>query len=243
MSDSSPGEGEGEVSTSRSSVDEWMLGLSRSNGSPGGGAASGVMLAIAAGLTSMVAGYTDAAADAPERASAAAQTTAPSSADDRQRTLDAMIVRAHELRAAALGLADADAAASREFGSAFTLPRGPERDEAIRRGSVAAARSSAGLGGRAVEAIDDLDWLTANGNPALIADVAVALAALRAAISGARTNVSFDLAELRSSSGSLEQVRLEHPALWSQVEVFDEALARIDALTAGIDSRAAPTDR
>lgn len=213
----------GAVTTKRSTVEEWTLALGESVGSPGGGAGTGLMLAIAASLTSMVAGYTD--------------------ADEHHRAeLDDVHARARSLREAALQLADDDSSASEAFGAAFRLEPGPEREEAIHKASVEAAQSSALLGERAIDAIADLDWLAANGNPALIADVVVAFGALRAALTGARTNVSYDLSTLASAGATLEQIRHEHPDLWTTVERLNAALDRIDKLTAQIDDRAAPTD-
>jgi formiminotetrahydrofolate cyclodeaminase len=212
-----------DVTTQRSTVDDWTRALAESTGSPGGGAGTGVMLAVAASLTSMVAGYTE--------------------TDHHRRSELANIhARAHSLREAALRLADEDASASEAFGAAFRLEPGPERDDAIHQASVNAAKSSAVLGDRAIDAIADLGWLAANGNPALVADVVVAFGALRAAVSGARTNVSFDLAALTKAGGALEQVREQHPVLWATVERLTAALDQIDGLTAGIDHRAAPTD-
>jgi formiminotetrahydrofolate cyclodeaminase len=211
------------VTTRDSAVDEWMRALSESTGSPGGGAGAGVMLAIAASLTSMVAGYTE-------------------PADGDEDALDSLLRRAHALREDALDLADEDATASKAFGAAFRLPKGEERDTAIRRASVSAAETSAVLGRRAVDAIDDLAWLAEHGNAALVADVVVACGALRAAVAGARTNVSFDLGSLRSTGESLAQVEHENPSLWASVKVFDDALTRIDRVTAALDPRAAPTD-
>ncbi|MFF2243867.1 cyclodeaminase/cyclohydrolase family protein [Arthrobacter sp. NPDC058130] len=211
------------VTTQRSTVEDWTRALAESIGSPGGGAGAGVMLAIAASLTSMVAGYTE--------------------AQGRQgMELTRLHARARSLREAALRLADDDASASKAFGAAFRLEPGPEREDAIHRASVDAARSSAVLGERASDAIADLAWLAAHGNPALVADVVVAFGALRAAVAGARTNVSFDLAALASAGTTLEDIRKQHPALWATVEHFNAALDRIDELTAGIDHRAAPTD-
>jgi formiminotetrahydrofolate cyclodeaminase len=211
------------ATTGHSTVEEWTRALAESKGSPGGGAGTGVMLAIAASLASMVAGYTE-----PE--------------EDRQAELASLHERAQALREAALKLADDDAAASEAFGAAFRLERGPERDAAIHRASIDAARASAVLGERAVAAIDDLGWLAVHGNPALIADVVVGFGALRAAVAGARTNVSFDLATLRSAGNTLEQIREQHPGLWSAVEQLTAALERIDHHTAAVDDRAAPTD-
>ena len=112
----------------------------------------------------------------------------------------------------------------------------------MRAASVDAARASSILGRRASEAVDDLELLALHGNPALIADVVVALGALRAAITGARTNVSFDLAAVSRAGESPEQVREENPEVWSSVTLFDQARDRIDAITAAVDDRAAPTD-
>ena len=209
--------------TSGSTVDEWMRALSESTGSPGGGAGAGVMLAIAASLTSMVAGYTE-----PR--------------DGEEAFVEAILGRARSLRDDALGLADDDAMASAAFGSAFRLEKGPERDDAIRRASIAAAGTSAMLGGRAVDAIDDLAWLARHGNRALVADVVVACGALRAAVAGARTNVSYDLGSLRSTGEAFDQIERDNPELWQSVKTFDAALERIDRLTAELDPRAAPTD-
>lgn len=178
------------------------------------------MLAIAASLTSMVAGYTEAP-------------------DDRLAELHA---RARSLRETALKLADDDAAASKAFGAAFRLDPGAEREDAIHRASVDAAKASAVLGDHAIDAIEDLGWLAANGNPALIADVVVGFGALRAAIAGARTNVSFDLGSLRSAGASLDEIKEQHPELWATVGRLSDALDRIDQLVADVDAKAAPTD-
>lgn len=210
------------VTTQGSTVEDWTRALAESSGSPGGGAGAGLMLAIAASLTSMVAGYTEAG-------------------EHQREQLSRIHTRARSLRAAALQLADEDASASEAFGAAFRMDPGPGREEAIRNASVEAAKASAVLGERAIGAIDDLGWLAAHGNPALVADVVVAFGALRAAVTGARTNVSFDLAALTSAGATLDQVRRRHPDLWATVGHLDTALDRIDGLTAEIDQRAAPT--
>lgn len=229
-----PSPDQDEVSTKESSVSSWMRALGQATGNPGGGAASGLMLAIAAGLTAMVAGYTR-----PGHATRDAVDPDPTIAE---AAITALRARADTRSELALRLADEDAHASRAFGAAFHLPPGHERDAAVQAASIEAAAASARLGEQAVEAIDDLEWLAEHGNPSLIADVAVAIGALRAAITGARTNVSFDLGSVRSADASLEDVREAEPELWRLVARFDHALERIDRLAAGIDPRAAPTD-
>ncbi|WP_345750600.1 cyclodeaminase/cyclohydrolase family protein [Microbacterium rhizophilus] len=202
------------ITTRDATIDRWTAGLAEANGDPGGGAAAGVMLAIAAGLMSMVAGY---------------------SGHDEVRE------RARALREAALVAADEDAAASAAFGAAFRRDDAG-REDAIRDASLDAARSSALLGDRARAAIPDLEHLAAHGAPALVADVAVAAAALRGALASTRTNLSYDLATLRSAGLSLDEVRAAHPDLWASVAGLADAIARIDGLTARVDDRAAPTD-
>jgi formiminotetrahydrofolate cyclodeaminase len=206
------------VTTQSSTVEDWTQALAQSVGSPGGGAGAGVMLAIAASLASMVAGYTE--------------------VDGRQQQELADIhARVRSLREAALRLADEDASASHAFGAAFRLEPGPAREDAIHRASVDAAKASAVLGERAIDAIADLAWLASNGNPALVADVVVAFGALRAAVTGARTNVSFDLAALTSAGRTPERIREEQPALWATVSKLDDAVDRIDRLTAEVNHR------
>ncbi|WP_196823229.1 cyclodeaminase/cyclohydrolase family protein [Arthrobacter sp. CAN_A6] len=212
------------MNTQDSTLGQWTEALAKSTGSPGGGAGAGVMLALAASLMSMVAGYTESDAG-------------------QQDEIDALIARTQSLRESALKLADEDSAASSAFGAAFRLDPGERRDEAIRAASIEAAKTSAALGEKAIGAIEELFWLAHQGNSALIADVVVACGALRGAISGARTNVSFDLASLTSAGQSLEQVAKANPALWGSVERFNAAIRHIDTLTAEVDDRAAPTDK
>lgn len=212
-----------EVTTQNSTVEKWTKAMARSTGSPGGGAGTGLMLAVAASLTSMVAGYTE-------------------SQEHTRAKLSGIREQAHALRADALRLADEDASASRAFGAAFRLDPGPDRESAISQASVDAAKASAVLGTRAIDAIDSLAWLAVHGNRALVADIVVALGALRATVTGARTNVSFDLAALSSGGDTPELIRKRHPSLWATVGALNAALDRIDTLAGEIDHLAAPTD-
>ena len=200
--------------TRDTTIGRWTEALAGAGGDPGGGSAAGVTLAIAAALMSMVARYADDAA---------------------------ALERADALRGVALEAADADAAVSAALGAA--MRRDDEgRPEAIRAASLEASRSSARLGEHARGAIPDLERLAARADAALVADVAVAAAALRAAMSGARANLSSDLGLLRSAGLSLSEVRAQHPDLWTLVAGLDDAIARLDGLTARIDHRVAPTD-
>ncbi|GFZ93085.1 hypothetical protein GCM10011359_23100 [Nesterenkonia alkaliphila] len=181
-----------------------------------------MMLSIAAALTSMVAGYTE-----PEQ--------------HQQEHLTAVHRRARGLREKALTLADDDATASQAFGAAFRRKPGPDREDAIHRASILAAKASAVVGVEALAAIEDLEWLVLNGKSALIADVVVSLGALRAAMTGARTNVSYDLAALTCGDSTLDDVEQNHPELWDTVKRLNEGLEHVDQILARIADRAVPT--
>lgn len=204
------------VSTDRLTVAQWTQKLAQATGRPGGGAGSGVMLSMAAALTSMVAGYSE-------------------SADSGGET-ERIKLRAEVLRGQSLRLADEDAACSKAFGEAFSTPQGPARSAAIREAALTAAESSAAIGEKAAEVIPDLQWLAEHGNPALVADIVVALGALRAAVSGTRANVRYDLSIMRAHRTAAQGAD-ESADLLEAIERFDSSLRRIDALSAEIDTR------
>ncbi|WP_368498438.1 cyclodeaminase/cyclohydrolase family protein [Herbiconiux sp. A18JL235] len=196
----------GEVSAGRSRLSDWTEALAEAHGDPGGGAASAVMLSMAAALTAMTAGYSAAGrfGDAPDD-------------PEWERRRAAIEHDARRLRATALELADTDAAVSGAFAPAYALDDRQERREAVAEVSAAATRTSQLIGEAALTLPDHLDWLARHGNPALHADVAVARAALRGALSGACTNLTAD--------GGDELTGDERASLAR----FEEAIARLDA--------------
>jgi len=156
-------------------VQEWVDRLSRPVGDPGGGAASGVMIAMSAALLHMVATYThgdDRIADCCDR-------------------LDAR-------RLAALEAAEADSAVSAALGAALRTPDGdaddPDRDARVRAAAIDGAGSSARLGEAGAALEDELTLLADIGNHSLDADTVVAAAALVAGLTGAITNLGMNLA-------------------------------------------------
>lgn len=160
------------------SLDDWLDQLAQPTGAPGGGAASGVMLAISAGLLRMVAGYT------PDDERAGASGT-----------------RLAGLLRDALRAAETDGLLSATLGSALAEPAdAPGRDRRLRDAAVAAARSSAELGTAGIAISRELDLLAEVGNPHLAADLAVAAHALEAGLAGALTN-------LRANMGLVEAHR------------------------------------
>ncbi|QJU54889.1 cyclodeaminase/cyclohydrolase family protein [Herbiconiux sp. KACC 21604] len=196
------------MSARDSRLADWTAALAEPHGDPGGGAASAVMLSMAAALTSMTAGYAAAErfGDAPDDAEW----------EERRGVIER---RARKLRARALELADADAAVSGAFAPAYSIDDRREREEAVAQVSAAATRTSQLIGEAALALPDDLEWLARHGNPALLADVAVARSALRGALCGARTNLTAD--------GGDELTADERASLAR----FDEAIARLDART------------
>lgn len=204
------------VSTDQLTVSQWTKKLAKSTGMPGGGAGSGVMVSMAAALISMTAGYSQDAGDGSEAGRIGH--------------------RAELLRRQALRLADEDAACSKAFGEAFHAPRGPARSATICEAALAAARSSAAIGRQAATAVGDLAWLAEHGNPALVADVVVALGALRASISGCRANVRYDLSVLREHRVS-PSIGDGAERLSADVECWNRAVAQIDGLSAAIDQQ------
>jgi formiminotetrahydrofolate cyclodeaminase len=157
-------------------MDAWLDALSQPQGSPGGGAASGVMLGIAASLMGMVAAYT------PE---------SPTASECGERL-------ARE-RSDALQAVEADGVVSARFGAALALPADdPERDERVREAAVDAADSVATLGAIGVALVTEARALAAAGNPHLAVDLAVAVEALRAGLSGTALNLRANLQIARS---------------------------------------------
>lgn len=179
-------------------LDDWLAALGRPIGAPGGGAASGVMLGIAAALLQMVAEYTPGDSRAEECG-----------------------IRLARHRRDALAAAEADGVLSADFGAALALPtEDPARDSRVRKAAAAAAESSARLGEIGIRLQDELRLLIEVGNPHLVADLAVAAEALGAGLSGAlinlRANVqtaqkhgmpSEDAADLRADEARLSDTR------------------------------------
>ncbi len=168
-----------DVPTSRP-MDAWLDALSQPTGSPGGGAASGVMLGLAAALMGMVAGYTP---DVPAVA-------------ERTGRLDA--VRSDLLRAV-----EADGVVSASFGAALALsPEDPDREDRVREAAIEAAQSVARLGRAGVALVTEARMLSAEGNPHLAVDLAVATEALEAGLAGASLNLRANLQLARSHGAS-----------------------------------------
>lgn len=194
-------------------LDDWLAKLGQSTGAPGGGAASGVMLGIAASLLSMVAAYT------PD--------------DPRAAECGRRVVR---LRDEALQGAESDGIVSADFGTALALPEDDQdRDARVRDAAVHAAESAARLGASGVALLSELRVLREIGNRSLSADLAVAAAALGAGLSGSSINLRANLRTARAhhaSTAALAELNLDAARLaeaqQSAARIAEELSAEFD---------------
>jgi formiminotetrahydrofolate cyclodeaminase len=142
---------------------------------PGGGATAALHAAQAGALLAMVARYSDGA-----KYDAALMGRAVAEAD--------------ALRAEALGLAEADAAAFGAVAAAYQLPRSAEgRSEAIASALAGAARPPADVVRLALLLVALAEALLPAGNRNVITDVGAAAEAARAAAVTARLNIEVNL--------------------------------------------------
>lgn len=169
-------------------IDSFLHDLAARVPAPGGGAASGLHAAQGAALIAMVARYSDGARYA---ANAATITEIRDAAD--------------ELRASALALAEQDAVAFGSVGAAYGLPKSDAEEKAARSRAITAAlaeagRVPAGVIGVADQLLDLAQELRPIGNTNVIADIAAAADAARAAASTARVNIEINLAGITDTA-------------------------------------------
>jgi formiminotetrahydrofolate cyclodeaminase len=142
---------------------------------PGGGATAALHAAQGAALLAMVARYSDGAKyDAS--------------------LMGRVVAEADALRATALGLAEADAAAFGAVAAAYQLPRSAsDRPQLIASALAGAARPPADVVRLALLLIPLAEDLVAGGNRNVITDVGAAAEAARAAAVTARLNIEVNL--------------------------------------------------
>ncbi|MEV8171615.1 cyclodeaminase/cyclohydrolase family protein [Microbacterium sp. NPDC077486] len=199
-----------DIPTSRP-MDAWLDALSQPTGSPGGGAASGVMLGLAAALMGMVAGYT-------REDPAAAESTG----------------RLDPVRAELLQAVEADGVVSAGFGAALALaPEDPAREERVRNAALDAAASVARLGRIGITLVAEARTLASHGNPHLAVDLAVATEALEAGLSGASLNLRANL-QLARAHGASPSMR---SGLDEEVGRLAEARTQVSRITAELSAR------
>lgn len=166
---------------------------------PGGGATAALHAAQSAALLGMVARYTTGARYA-----------------EHADLIEGIVAATDDERAAALHLADADAAAFTAVTVAYALPRDSESDKAARSAAIAdaligAAHPPANVIRSAVSLLDLAEALLPVANRNVITDVAAATDAACAAATTARLNVEINLAGIRDEVVRAELIEvLDH---------------------------------
>jgi formiminotetrahydrofolate cyclodeaminase len=163
-------------------IEAFLTDLAARTAAPGGGAAAALQAAQAAALLAMVARYSD----------------GPRYADDAS-AIGMVLAEADRLRETCTDLIAADAAAFGAVAAAYRLPRDTSEQAAERSAAIAAALAGAAeppasvieAGGRLVKLAE---VLLPVGNRNVVADIAAAAEAMRAAVAIARLNVEVNLA-------------------------------------------------
>jgi len=179
---------------------------------PGGGATAALQAAQAAALLGMVARYSDGPRYDAE-------------------LMNRIVTEADALREDALALAEADADAFGAVAGAYRLPRATEREKAIRSAAISsalagAARPPADVVRTALRLVGLAGDLWPAGNHTMIADVAAAAVAARAAAVTARLMIEVNLTGIRDLVLAQE--------LAAAAALADTVTERADAIIAAV---------
>ena len=179
---------------------------------PGGGATAALHAAQAAALLAMVARYSDGPRYDAE-------------------LMNRIVTEADALREDALALAEADADAFGAVAGAYRLPRATEREKAIRSAEISsalagAARPPADVVRTALRLVGLAGDLWPAGNHTMIADVAAAAVAARAAAVTARLMIEVNLTGIRDLVLAQE--------LAAAAALADTVTERADAIIAAV---------
>lgn len=202
------------------SMVRWLEALASSAPAPGGGAAAGLEVAIAAALVEMVCNLTIG------KPAYAEHDAAMTVARDRARAI----------RTEAIELVDEDAAAFNAVIAAYKLPRESDgeraaRSEAIQDALTLAADVPRRTAAAAAASIDLGEAILAGANPNVLSDIAAAAAAARAALDTARVNVEINAASITDPARGA--------ALAAAAEEIARELERADRLVAAVRERLA----
>jgi formiminotetrahydrofolate cyclodeaminase len=174
------------TSFSETTLAGFLEELASAAATPGGGCASALSGALAAGLVAMVARNTAQSAAFAERAASMEEITAE--ADGLRRALEELV--------------DADAAAFEQVMAAFRLPKDTpeqkaERSQAIENGYKGAVDPPAGVCRHALRVLELAALVAEQGNPKVVSDVGVAALLAASALDGAALNVEINLASIK----------------------------------------------
>jgi formiminotetrahydrofolate cyclodeaminase len=195
-------------------IEAFLTDLAARTAAPGGGAAAALQAAQAAALLAMVARYSD----------------GPRYADDAS-AIGMVLAEADRLRETCTDLIAADAAAFGAVAAAYRLPRDTSEQAAERSAAIAAALAGAAeppasvieAGGRLVKLAE---VLLPVGNRNVVADIAAAAEAVRAAVAIARLNVEVNLAGMTDIAARAR--------LTEVIEAVDGLEARTAQLSAAV---------
>jgi formiminotetrahydrofolate cyclodeaminase len=183
-------------------LEAFLADLAARTAAPGGGAAAALTVAQAAALLAMVARYSD----------------GPRYAADAN-AIGLVLAEADELRATCTDLIAADAAAFGAVAAAYRLPKEPaaERTAAISAALAAAAEPPIAVIEAGARLLRLAEMILPIGNRNVIADVAAAAEAIRAAVTTARINVEVNLTGISDAAARMR---------------FTDAIAAVDTLAA-----------
>lgn len=163
--------------------------LASGSPTPGGGSASALSGALAAGLVAMVARNTAANPDFADRAG----------------ELEEIAAGAERLRGKLVALVDEDAAAFDRVMAAFRLPKDTDelkaaRSEAIQAGYRAAVEPPLRVCRDALAVLELAERVAERGNPNAVSDAGVAALLAAGALEGAALNVDINLGAIKDES-------------------------------------------
>lgn len=199
------------------SVTTWLDRLSGPHGSPGGGAACAVLVAVSSALLAMVAGYST---DDPRVARALDRLV-----DVRRRALDA--AESDSRRSGELG------AALREDDSTDTGDGDADGDapgDPVSSAALTAARSAVELGQLAASLVPELELMLDTADTYLMPDLVVAAEAAAAALGGIAATARADI-RLAAAHGTAEG-EPDAAEVVAAVDRMDAARRSVDTLRA-----------
>jgi formiminotetrahydrofolate cyclodeaminase len=196
-------------------ISEWLGELASGEPTPGGGAAAALLAATGAALVGMV---TELTIGNPRYA-------------EHEVVMVAAQNRAAELRALAMGLADADEMAFGAVIEAYRLPKQTPAEKAGRTAAIqqalgGAARVPLRLAAVAAEIIGLAESILDGANANVRSDVAVAADAARAALTSAAVNVEVNTVALadRDAAAALDAELAGHLTAVAQADAVSAAV-------------------
>lgn len=207
-----------DTETSRAALPAFLEALGSSAPTPGGGAASALVGAIASALAEMVAQLTT---GRPKFAAA-------------QERVDDILTRTRATRVELLRLMDEDAAAYGAVSAAYKLPKSSTgeratREEAIQHALVAAMQPPLHTMERGCEVLSLAQEMAAIGNPSVASDAGCAAIFGEAAVRAAGLNVLANVVLLRDTTLAEETSRRARELETQARDLCEQTLSTVRA--------------